>query len=83
MKRGAAARKRKKSGEEEKQGELGYSLSFCEQAEKTGHTTRSRGGPVSTEQWRPITCMLQASPCMGGKVGRSESQLHCTVGTGG
>lgn len=42
-------------------GELGYRLSYCEPAEQMGHTTQSRGGPVSREQWLPTT-KLQASP---------------------
>lgn len=42
-------------------GEFGYRLSYCEPAEQMGHTTQSRGGPVSREQWLPTT-KLQASP---------------------
>lgn len=64
------------SCKDEKQGKLGYRLSFSERAEKEGHGTRSRGGAESREQ-RKAAPNHQTSPCTRGKMARSESQLHC------
>lgn len=80
MKRGTAAKNGNKNGEEEKQGELGYRLSFCEQREKMGHTTPFGGGPVSSEHRTVATNHLQVTvlPLHWGESGsvRTSTALH-------